>query len=104
MAPLRCEVPVTGGLLAIALLAPAAPPAGGLQKGDELTFTGTVEEAVDRPGVRFRRKHQLEIRVLVLERTEKWADVTVVTLLRRTDDIVAGAVGDITGGAPKNAA
>jgi hypothetical protein len=38
-----------------------------LQRGDELTYTGTVEEAVERPGNRFRRSHKLEIRVLVLE-------------------------------------
>ena len=96
---------MTGGFLALALLCPSAeppPPAqpeAGLQKGDELTFTGTVEEAVDRPGNRFRRSQKLEIRVLVLEKSEARADVAVLTLLRRTDDAVAGAVGTITGGA-----
>jgi hypothetical protein len=91
---------VTGGFLALALLAPAAPPESiGLVRGDELTFTGTVEEAVDRPGNRFRRSQKLEIRVLVLEKEEAWADVAVLTLLRRTDDAVTGAVGPITGGA-----
>lgn len=96
---------MTGGFLALALLCPHAPPeAAGLAKGDELTFVGTVKEAVDRPGNRFRRSQNLEIRVLVLERAENWADVAVLTLLRRTDDAVAGAVGTITGGAPERAA
>lgn len=96
---------MTGGFLALALLCPAAPPEpSGLAKGDELTFVGTVEEAVDRPGNRFRRAQKLDIRVLVLEKSEAWADVAVLTLLRRTDDAVAGAVGSITGGAPERAA
>ena|GEM_PF-956086 len=93
------EVLVTGGFLALALLTPAAPPEGGLQKGDELTFTGTVQEAVERPGNRFRRTQKLEIRVFVLEKKESWTDAAVLTLLRRTDDAVAGAVPTITGGA-----
>ena len=94
-------MPVTGGFLALLLLGPAAPPEpAGLAKGDELTFAGTVEEAVERPGARFRRAQQLDIRVLVLDKQEAWADVAVLTRLRRTDDAVTGAVGAITGGAP----
>jgi hypothetical protein len=100
---------VTGSFLALTLLCPIAPPPAqpgaeaGLQKGDELTFTGTVEEAVDRTGMRFRRSQRLEIRVLVLEKTETWTDAAVLTLLRRKDDAVTGAVGTITGGAPEKA-
>lgn len=90
---------MTGGFLALALLCPAAEPTG-LQKGDELTFQGTVEEANDRVGSRFRRKQELTVRVLVLEAKETWADAAVLTLLRRGDDAVTGAVGKITGGAP----
>ena len=89
---------MTGGVLALALLCPAAPPEiPALAKGDELTFVGTVEEAVERTGARFRRSQKLEIRVLVLDKKEAWADVAVLTLLRRTDDAVAGAVGAVTG-------
>jgi hypothetical protein len=95
---------VTGGFLALALLAPTAPPAEGLQKGDELTFTGTVEEAVERPGNRFRRSQKLEVHVLVLDKAEGWIDVAVLTLLRRNGDAVTGAVGTITGGSPHKAA
>jgi hypothetical protein len=91
------------GLLTLALLAPAAPP--GLQRGVELTYTGTVSEAVDRPGNRFRRAHDLEVRVFVLDRRETWADVAVLTLLRRAaDPAVAGAVPVVTGTTPDRAA
>jgi hypothetical protein len=106
---------VTGGFLALSLLLPAAEPTTpaqpgmpmhakrgsgeqALQKGDELTFTGTVEEAVERPGTRFRRSQKLEIRVMVLEAKDSWIDVAVLTLLRRTNDAVSGTVGTITGG------
>ncbi|QJW96589.1 hypothetical protein [Frigoriglobus tundricola] len=93
---------MNSGFLALALLGPAAPTEG-LQKGDELKFVGTVEEAVDRPGNRFRRSQALVVRVLVLERTDAWTDVAVLTLLTRTDDAVTGAVAAVTGGAPEKA-
>jgi hypothetical protein len=99
---------VTGSFLALALFCPLAPPQvgtePGLQKGDQLTFTGTVEEAVERPASRFRRSQTIEIHVLVLEKAETWTDVAVLTLLRRKDDLVTGAVGAITGGASERAA
>src|SRR6185312_6984470 len=86
----------TVGLLALALLAPAAPPAARFQRGDELTYTGTISEAVERPGARLRRQH--ELRVFVLERREKWADAAVLTLLRRVAEApVADALPGITG-------
>ena len=86
---------MTAGLLLVALAAP--PASGGLQKGDELTYSGSVAEAVDRPAQRFRREHSLEVRVLVLEVTQRYADVAVLTRLKRADDAVAGAVGVVTG-------
>ncbi|MBA4065358.1 MAG: hypothetical protein C0501_16930 [Isosphaera sp.] len=92
---------MTAGLLALALAAP--PPPAGLQKGDEFTFSGTVAEAVDRPTDRFRRAHALELRVLVLDRQENWADAVVLTRLKRADDAVAGAVGAVTGAGPAKA-
>jgi hypothetical protein len=97
---------VVGGFLALALLAPGAEPARavGLQKGDELTYTGTVSEGANRVGNRFRRAHALEIRVLVLEASDRWADAAVLTVLRRTDDAVSGAVADLTGGGRAKAA
>ncbi|HUR54882.1 MAG TPA: hypothetical protein VMZ71_12170 [Gemmataceae bacterium] len=78
----------------LALLALAQGPAATApQKGDELVYVGTVEEAVDRPANRFRRKHDLEVRVLALSAT----DVAVLTQLRRADDAVTGAAGALAG-------
>lgn len=95
---------MTAVLLTLAL-APAAPAeAQGLQPGTELAFVGTVDEAIERPGVRFRRAQKLEVRVLVLEKKGAWTDVAVLTLLRRADDAVTGAVGAVTGGAVERAA
>lgn len=88
------------GILTLALLVPTAPPAAGpkLQRGDEMIYTGTITEAVDRPVTRFRRAHEIEVRVFVFERREPWADAAVLTLLRRTDDApVAGVLPDVTG-------
>lgn len=94
---------MSAGLLTLTL-AVAAPVPAGLQKGDTFTFTGSVAEAVERPGDRFRRNHDLELRVFVLDHHEKWADVAVLTRLKRTDDAVAGAAGALTGNAaPKDA-
>lgn len=76
------------GLMLVALLAPADPPRLG--RGTELTYAGTVTEAVDRPGQRFRRAHDLEVRVLVLDRRPGFADAAVLTLLRRSDADRAG--------------
>ncbi|MBA4186858.1 MAG: hypothetical protein C0467_02450 [Planctomycetaceae bacterium] len=92
---------MTAGLFALTL-AIAAPPATGLQAGDVFTFTGTVAEAVNRAPDFFRRNHNLELRVLVLDRQEHWADAVVLTRLQRTDDAVAGAVGVVTGAAAKD--
>ncbi|MBX9584134.1 MAG: hypothetical protein K2X87_27870 [Gemmataceae bacterium] len=72
------------GVLLVTLAAPG--DAQRLPKGTELTYTGTVTEAVDRPGQRYRRTHDLEVRVLVVDRRPGWADAAVLTLLRRTDE------------------
>src|SRR5262245_54654911 len=98
------EVAVSpAGLLCLILLAPG-DVGPKLQKGDELTYAGSVAEVVDRPGNRFRRRHDLEVRVFVLDRRETWADAAVLTLLRRAEDVVAGAVGTVTGGNPDRVA
>jgi hypothetical protein len=87
---------VPSGLLSLALLIPTAPPAvvPRLQRGDELTYTGTVTETVDRPGTRFRRTHNIEVRAFVLDRGNSWVDAAVLTTLRRADD---GAVPVLPG-------
>lgn len=89
--------------LALALLAPGTPPAAPPLpgRGEELHYVGTVEEAIDRPGNRFRRKHDLEVRVLALDRRDGAADLAVITLLRRSDDgAVTGAVAPVVGVKP----
>lgn len=94
------------GLLALTLLAPGQAPASvapSWQKGDELTYVGSVTEFVDRPGIRFRRAHDLEVRVFVLEVRTGSIDAAVLTLLRRADDVVTGAVGTVTGAKPERA-
>ncbi|HEX4606979.1 MAG TPA: hypothetical protein VH092_02115 [Urbifossiella sp.] len=73
------------GLVSLALLAPAAP-GPTLDRGAEYVYAGTVTEAIDRPGTRFRRAHEVEVRVLVLEKFPGRADAAVLTLLRRSDD------------------
>lgn len=72
------------GLVSVALLAPAAP-GPTLERGAEYVYAGTVTEAIERPGTRFRRAHELEVRVLVLEKYPGRADAAVLTLLRRAD-------------------
>lgn len=91
-------------ILAVAASAPPGPsPSGpiGLEKGDLLTFAGTVVEEVRRPGKEFRRDHELELRVFVLERTERWADAVVLTRLRRSADAVTGSARTVTGRGPR---
>jgi hypothetical protein len=88
------------GLLSLALLVLSAPAAAAekLQRGDELAYAGTIMETVNRPGTRLRRMHRLEVRVLILERRDSWADAAVLTLLKRADDTpVTGALPEVTG-------
>jgi len=92
---------VTAGLFALTL-ALGAPPTTGLQRGDEFTFTGTIAEAVNRAPDFFRRNHNIELRVLVLDRQDNWADAIVLTRLQRTEDAVGGALGVVTGTAAKD--
>jgi hypothetical protein len=97
---------VSPALLAIAVTlgAPPAlePPRGiGLELGDLLTYGGSVVEEVRRPGKESRRDHELELRVFVLERNEKWADAIVLTRIRRMEDAVGGAAGSLTGRVPR---
>jgi len=95
------------GLLSLAFLVPSAVPAAApkLERGCELVYVGTIAESVDRPGIRLRRSHRLEVRVLILERRDGWADAAVLTLLKRTEDApVAGALSEITGAARDGAA
>ncbi len=57
-----------------------------LARGDELHYAGEVQEAGDRLGNRFRKRHTLEIRVFVLEATRDTADCAVLTVVRPLPD------------------
>ena len=92
---------MSAGLLILSVVVGVPPVATGLQKGDQLSFVGTVVEEVRRPGKEFRRAHDLELRVLVLERQEKWTDSAVLTRLKRGDDAVANTAGAVTGDATR---
>jgi hypothetical protein len=87
------------GVLTIALFI-SAPGPDGLQKGDEFTYSGSVNEKVDRPTQRFHREYELCLRLFVLERQELWADAALLTQLRRIDDAVSGATKPVTGATP----
>ncbi len=91
------------GLLTLALMTPGAPPVGWtqLQRGDEFTYAGTVSEAFNRTGNRSRRSHDVEVRVLVLEKRANSVDAAVLTLLTRNDDAVSQAVTVVTGSNPE---
>lgn len=92
-------------LTAAALAAPpddrpsAGPPR--LTRGDELVYRGEVIEAGDRVTNRFRKRHELEVRVFVLNADRESADCAVMTLLRTPPDpVVAGPAVAVTGAAP----
>ncbi len=75
----------------------ATVPPPAFERGDEWVYRGTVTEVVDRAGVRFRRAHDLEVRVLVVGRQKAHADLAVLTLLRRTDDVVTASASAVAG-------
>lgn len=56
------------------------------RRGLEAVYRGEVVEEVHRPGREFRRQHQLEVRVICVGNQGRWADLAVVTRLRRQDD------------------
>jgi len=56
-------------------------------RGDEFVYVGEVLEAGERVDNRFRKKHEFEVRVFVLEATEGTADCAVQTLVRPLADL-----------------
>ena len=72
-----------------------------LAKGDELVYVGQVEEAGERIGNRFRKRHELEVRVFVLAATGGFAECAVLTRVRPlADPAVAGPAATVTGTDP----
>lgn len=95
-------MPASGFLLltAVLLAAPDGPAVGAprLVRGDELVYCGHVDEAGERVGNRFRKRHEIEVRVFVLEAAGGFADCAVLTRLRPlADPAVAGPAAAITG-------
>ena len=56
------------------------------RRGMEAVYRGEVVEEVHRPGQEFRRQHQLEVRLIGVGNQGRWADLAVVTQLRRQDE------------------
>lgn len=91
------------GILTLMLAAPTEPvPQLRAQRGDEWTFRGSVAEQVQRLDVRFRRKHDLEVRVFTLDAKAEHTDFAVLTMLRRADDLVSEAVPIVSGTADRD--
>lgn len=72
---------------------------GNWRRGLEAVYRGDVVEEVHRPGREFRRQHQLEVRVICVGNAGRWADLAVVTRLRRQEDgLKEGLVGIVQTG------
>ncbi len=99
-------LPVGFALLLLSSTPAALPPAltvaaPRLKRGDELVYAGEIVETCDRPDNRFKKKHQIEVRVFVLEATPDAADCAVMTTLTTLDDDkVAQAVLVVSGSTP----
>ncbi len=78
-------------------VAAAPQPLEEWSDGLELVYRGEVCEEVRRPAQEFRRVYQLDVQVIVLHRTGKWADVAVVTRVQLRPDVVTQAVEELAG-------
>ena len=78
---------------------PAVPPPR-LARGDELHYVGEVTEGGDQAH-RFRKAHDLEVRLFVLDARSDAADCALLTRIHpRLDDVVAGPTRTATGADP----
>ena len=93
-------------LATLALASPADPaaedaravPPPRLRAGDELHYAGEVLEASERFDNRFRKKFDLEVRLLVLEVGPHHADGALLTRLKpRLDPLIAGPATAVLG-------
>jgi len=91
------------GIVLLSLAAsPESPPPFRPARGEDWTFRGTVTEAIQRLDVRFRRKHDVEVRVFTLESKAEFADFAILTMLRRSDDLVSEALPAVSGTAERS--
>jgi hypothetical protein len=70
-----------------------------LTRGDELHYTGDVQEAGDRLGNRFRKRHALEVRLFVLDATRESADCALLTVVRPLPDPTVASAAEAIGAA-----
>lgn len=91
-------------LLLVASLCLAAGPEGivlqgpRLARGDELVYRGEIIEAGERIDNRFRKRHELEVRLFILESGTGYAEGALLTLVRsRPDPVVADPAAVVTG-------
>jgi hypothetical protein len=91
-------------LLLLTLLVPAdglSVTRPRLLRGEELVYHGGVVEAGEKVGNRFRKKHELEVRLFVLEVRDGVADCAVLTCVRPLPDpAVASGAAFATGADP----
>lgn len=91
-------------LLLLSLLVPAdglSVTRPRLLRGEELIYQGEVVEAGEMVGNRFRKKHDLEVRLFVLEVRDGVADCAVLTCVRPLPDpAVASGAAFATGSDP----
>jgi len=90
-------------LSCVALGAPDGPAVGSprLARGDELVYHGQVIEAGTRVDNPFRKRHDLEVRVFVLDVRTGFADCAVMTSVRPLyDPVVAEPAAAVTGTDP----
>ncbi|QEL14578.1 hypothetical protein [Limnoglobus roseus] len=67
-------------------------------RGDEMVYTGEVAEESTRVDLTNRRRFGLEVRIFVLETTDAFTDLAVLTLLQSKEDPnVAPAAAAVTG-------
>lgn len=91
---------ISSVLFLTAVSAPSTPPAIPIfsaQRGDEWVYQGWVRETLDRPDVRYRRRHEIEVRLLVVNTSQSYTDYALLTLLRRADDNVSVALPAVSG-------
>lgn len=70
-------------------------PRAAWVRGMEAVYQGEVVEEVRRPGQQFRRRHHLEVRVVAVDGTARWADLAVMTRLLRQEDGALRGVGPL---------
>jgi hypothetical protein len=79
-------------------------PLATFSTGDEMVYSGEVNEESSRVDLPYKRKSSLEVRVFVLNSTAAYADLAVLTSTQILEDPnVAGPAASVTGQTAKEA-